>query len=48
MTRLHVRLFGPFEVSIDGEPASGFDADKMARFCLILRFTLVIPDERKY
>ena len=29
MTRLQVRLFGPFEVSVDGKPASGFDSDKV-------------------
>ena len=29
MTRLQVRLFGPFEVSVDDEPASGFDSDKV-------------------
>ncbi len=29
MSKLQLRLFGPYEVAIDGRPVSGFDSDKV-------------------
>ena len=47
MTQLKVRLFGPLEVSVDGEPVTGFDSDKVRAFLAYLAVESDWPHRRQ-
>ena len=47
MTRLDLRLFGPFEVSADDKPAAGFDSDKVRALLAYLAVEADRPHRRE-
>ena len=47
MARLKARLFGPFEVSLDGEPLTGFDSDKVRALLAYLAVEADRPHRRE-
>lgn len=47
MRKLGIRLFGRFQATLDGEPVSGFESDKVRALLACLACEAGIPQRRE-